>query len=106
MQKLPVKKLHGVSPCDTGERHAIDRVSRPSIWIARSPAASRLPLPPGDFGTIPRAALTSRYQFAPAVEMSVMAGDNRGCRKKILGDLYLTLIQDESVSSIRKVWLR
>ena len=27
-----------------------------------------------DFGTVPLPALTSRYQFAPAFEMSVMAG--------------------------------
>jgi hypothetical protein len=42
--------------------------------MASSPAASLLPLPPGDFGTVPLAALTSRYQFAPTFEMSAMAG--------------------------------
>jgi hypothetical protein len=53
-----------------------NRPRKPTInfWIAGRRRHPDCPLPPGDFGTIPRAAPTSRYQFAPAFEMSVMAG--------------------------------
>ena len=68
-------------------RQAIDRVSGPSVKPIFGLLARRrhpcCPFSPGDFGTVPLAALTSRHQFAPAFEMSVMAGHGPPCEASL-----------------------